>query len=342
MRVIILAGGRGNRFWPRSTEARPKQFLPLTSRKTMLQITYDLFRSRLPRESLYVATVARYKPLVLQQLEDLGEEQLIVEPEQKDTGPCIALAAHYFLTAEADDVLVTIPSDQHIPDGDALLDALREAERLAVQDRTIVTLGIPPTRPETGYGYILADGEDAGPVRRVRSFIEKPEPHRAAVLLQQPNVYWNSGIYVWKPSTIAYYMKREQPDLWRAIREAGEPLETVYSRLPNLSVDYAVVEKADRILTIPVSFEWDDVGSWTSLERIFGKDENGSVIMGEVHSLLSRNNIVFSDSRKALVLGVDNLIIVSTAEGLLVCHKSMEQQIKRLLRAPGTGGGPER
>jgi mannose-1-phosphate guanylyltransferase len=324
-----MAGGLGTRFWPLSTAAKPKQFLALTSEHTMIQESYRRFREWLRADRVHVVTTAEYLPLICSQLPELPPEQLIIEPERRDTGPCIALTALYFLRRNDDEVLVTAPSDHYLSDTAELKRALELAEQTAQRDRNIVTLGIVPTRPETGYGYIDAASEDAqGEVLPVRRFMEKPSPDVAERLYRTEQVYWNSGIFIWKPSTIAYYMERLQPELWSRLT-GEEDLKAVYPELPKISVDYAILEKAESIYTVPVRFAWDDVGVWTALERLRPLDEQGNLISGDVLTLNAERNIIRSDG-KAAVIGVRDLIIVSTAGGLLVCHKDHEQSIKEL------------
>ncbi|SDN60020.1 mannose-1-phosphate guanylyltransferase [Paenibacillus sp. yr247] len=329
MKVVIMAGGKGLRFWPRSVESKPKQFLELTSHESMLQQTYHRFLKHVDMADIYVVAGSSYIPLIREQLPHLDPSRLIVEPEQRDTGPCMALTARFFLQQNMDDVLVTAPSDQYIPDDKALMKALLEAEWLAKKKESIITLGIVPTRPETGYGYIRAASETiVGQVKRVLNFVEKPGEQQARELILEPDTYWNSGIFVWKPSTIDYYMKLYQRDMWNKLWLSGEPLETVYATLPKLSVDYAILEKAETVYMIPVHFVWDDVGSWVALERVFPKDDQGNLMFGEVYPLRANNSIIYAENQKVIAIGVDDLIIVSTKDGLLVCRKSEEQNIK--------------
>ncbi|WP_127578821.1 mannose-1-phosphate guanylyltransferase [Paenibacillus koleovorans] len=337
MKIVIMAGGIGTRFWPRSVPSRPKQFLALTSEETMIQETYRRFTRWLPRTSVYVITAAMYKTILQQQLPELPESQLLLEPEQRDTGPCIGLTARHFLELGDDEVIVTTPSDQYIPDGRALMQALRRAEQAAAEPGTIVTLGITPTRPETAFGYIQAkeDSDCGRGLLRVHAFMEKPSRSKAESLVLQKHVYWNSGICIWKPSTIAYYMQKHQIDTWNALTLQEEEMQQAYARLPKVSVDYAILEKAEKIFTIPVQFEWDDVGMWTSLDRIHPHDEDGNIVQGSgsTYPFSAKTNILYIEQGKAVVIGVEDLIIVSTSDGLLVCHKSQEQQIKHVLKA---------
>ncbi|BBI36077.1 mannose-1-phosphate guanylyltransferase [Cohnella abietis] len=342
MKIVIMAGGKGSRLWPRSVEDRPKQFLALTSEETMLQLTYRRLVRIVPSRQIYVVTAALYRALVMEQLPELDEGKIITEPVQRDTGPCVALSALHFLRQDDDEVLVMMPSDQHIPNILALYEALSKAEAIAESSRSIVTLGIVPARPETNYGYIMTSETDSiEGARKVTSFVEKPDMEAAIKLVQLPNVYWNSGIIVWKPSTIAHSMEEHQPELWSALAGGGMAPETEYAALPKISVDYAILEKANNLFTIPFRYEWEDLGSWASLERVREEeaDANGNIVHGVVHALESSNNIIFAEGRKTIVIGADDLIIVSTAEGLLICHKSKEPFLKSFVQHVEQQGG---
>lgn len=333
MKIAIMAGGTGTRFWPRSVEAKPKQFLALTSEETMIQQTYRRFCKWLPKEDVYVITTNRYLPLLTEQIPELDRSQIIVEPDQRDTGPCIALVALHFLTKGIDEVLVTAPSDQFIPDEYELKLALLQAAAAAETKNTIVTLGIVPTRPETGYGYIETKETPVYEnVYLVKAFIEKPTQERAEKLIQNKHVFWNSGIFVWKPSTIAHYMNKHQSHMWGSIKENMDDLENVYPHIQKISIDFAILEHAEKIYTIPVDFIWDDIGTWTSLERVFSPDKDGNFRQGDTYVIDSSSNIIITETQKTIVIGVDNLIIVSTKDGILICHKREEQKIKNALQ----------
>ncbi|MEI7024949.1 mannose-1-phosphate guanylyltransferase [Paenibacillus sp. y28] len=334
MKIVIMAGGKGTRFWPKSTTELPKQFLPIISERTMLQLTYERFARWLPASAMYVVTSAEYRLLVQEQLPELLPDHIIIEPEQKDTGPCIALTAMHFLKRNDDEVLVMTPSDHYMPDSASLQAALLQAEQAAMRGRAIVTLGIVPTRPETGYGYIRSGTEqpELPGIRPVHSFIEKPSAAAAKELLCQPGVYWNSGTFIWKPSTIAYYVEKHQPQMWQALLDSGPDLAEAYARLPSISVDYAILEKADEIYTIPVNFVWDDVGSWSALERVLQPDADGNLIQGRVLARQASNNIIVSGHNQTVVIGVEDLIVVSTDHGLLICRKAEEQQLKNAIK----------
>jgi len=331
VKIVIMAGGRGNRLWPASTRDKPKQFIALTSDETLLQTTYRSLAQHVPERKLYVATADRYSDLVKEQLPELDQARLIIEPVQRDTGPCVALAALRFLRDNDDEVIVTMPADHLIPDTISLVDMLIEASARAEAGEAIVTLGVVPNRPETSYGYIHTD-DDGNRARKVRAFLEKPSEELAREWAGTQGVFWNSGIVIWKPSTIALAMKRYQPSIWDTL--AGQPTveKQAYEKLPSLSVDYAILEKSEHVYCMPVAFEWDDVGTWKSLERFCPTDESGNIVKGAASMANAYNNIVFSDKRQTIILGADNLIIIATDDALLVCHKSNEPLLKKYVQ----------
>ncbi|WP_245856005.1 mannose-1-phosphate guanylyltransferase [Bacillus oleivorans] len=332
---MIMAGGQGTRFWPWSVKNRPKQFLPLHSKKTMIQETFERYSQWLSKEKIYVVTTEEYHDLLMEQLPQLPSEQIILEPERKDTAPCVALTALHCLEKDEDEVLVMSPADQYISDSQELMETLLLAEKIANSGHSIVTLGIPPTRPETGYGYIKTKYPSfiENKVLHVEKFIEKPFLDHAETLINDNNVFWNSGIFVSKPSTIAYYMEKFQTNIWNTLIKNKDNLKTAYLKLPKISVDYAILEKADEVYMIPVTFDWDDLGTWGSLERFKKEDQNHNILIGNVQVLSSENCMIISEKQNAMVLGAKDLIIVLTEEGLLVCHKSQEQEIKNLLNS---------
>lgn len=334
LKIVIMAGGQGTRFWPWSVKKRPKQFLPLISEETMLQQTYNRFRKWLPPEKIYIVTTKDYFSLVKEQIPSISTSHILLEPEPRDTGPCIALTALHFLKDSDNEAFAAVPADHYIPVDDDMAEIFSLAEEIAEAELAIVTLGMKPLRPETGYGYIIAEQlEELNiPVLTVKSFIEKPNLDKAKELLKAENVYWNSGIFIWKPSTVSYYMKKLQPKIWEILNREPDA-RTQYSLLPKISVDYAILEKAETIYTIPVNLQWDDVGIWSSWERLNKKTNEDNYLQGDIHLLSAKNCIIKSDDRKAVVIGVEDLIIVSTEEGLLVCHKSLEHKIKDVLKS---------
>lgn len=328
-----MAGGQGTRFWPWSVKDRPKQFLPLVGKETMLQQTFNRFNKWLPSEKIFVVTSKDYVPLVKEQIIGINDRQIIIEPTQRDTGPCMALAALNFLKCHDDEPFAAVPADHYIPEDNSLPKIFELAENVAQEEHAIVTLGIKPTRPETGYGYIQAEinQEQENGVFPVKAFIEKPSIIQAEKLIETEGVYWNSGIFVWKPSTISYYMKKFQREIWEIIQFNWDELDLKYDLLPKISVDYAILEKASQIYTIPSNFYWDDVGNWTAWDRLTQKENGSNTILGDISLLSTENCIIKTENQKAIIIGVQDLIIASTKDGLLVCHKSHEQTIKQII-----------
>lgn len=328
-----MAGGQGTRFWPWSVKDKPKQFLSLMGEETMLQQTYNRFRKWIPAEKIFVVTSREYAPIVKEQIVGINDSEIIIEPTQRDTGPCIALTATHFLKQDDDEPFIAVPADHYIPVGESFPSIFKLAENLALKDRSIVTLGIKPTRPETGYGYMETEVnyKQNKEVLLVNSFIEKPSIEKATDLLKREGVYWNSGIFIWKPSTISYYMQRFNPEIWNNIQVDEKELQFKYAKLPKISVDYAILENANEVYSIPVNFDWDDIGSWSAWERLTDKENGNNTLLGNIELLSTKNCIIKSDSKKTIVIGVKDLIIASTEEGLLICHKSYETKIKEII-----------
>lgn len=336
LKIVIMAGGKGTRFWPRSTEDLPKQFLPFHTGQTLIQETVSRFLDFIPASSLYVAAPRRYLPLLEEQLPELSPTQLIVEPQQKDTAACIALAAFRFLQEEEDEPVAFVPSDQYVADKKAYLAAFADAAKIALLPEAIVTLGIVPSRPETGFGYLLVSptAEDASTprgFRRVTRFLEKPSEGNARQLIGDPDVYWNSGIIICRPSTIAHCIEAYEPDIWNSLKLHPLDADAAYAGMPRLSIDYAVMERAKTIYCIPVNCGWDDIGSWAALRRHLEGDDRGNIIQGSATLTEAAGNIVYVDCKQAVIIGVNDLIIVSNENGLLVCPKSEEPLLKRWL-----------
>ncbi|BBH21716.1 mannose-1-phosphate guanylyltransferase [Paenibacillus baekrokdamisoli] len=335
MNIVIMAGGKGTRFWPRSVDNLPKQFLNFHSQQTLIQETAARFQQLVSADHLFIASPERYLPLLDEQLPLFPKQQLIVEPEQKDTAACIALAAFQFLNANNDEAIVFVPSDQHVANEPAFLHAIKLAADTAEMEDAIVTLGITPSRPEVGFGYLkTAESSDHLPpsVLQVVRFLEKPSEERARQLLQEPGMYWNSGIFVCRPSTIARCIQLFQPDIWNSLLQYPLDPAAAYALMPKLSIDYAVMEKVETMYCIPVDCGWDDIGSWAAVSRHSLADVDSNVSQGTVSLIGSTGNTVFTDDDKqVLIIGVHDLIIVSTSNGLLICSKTEEPRLKTWL-----------
>ena len=343
--AVIMAGGKGERFWPRSRSRFPKQFLSLTGdKKTMIQLTVERISPLVELEDIFISTNSDYVDIVKEQLPQIPPENILAEPLPKNTAPCIGFAASVISKKYDDAIMLVLPSDHLIRSSEIYLDTLKNAIDVASEGENLVTMGITPTYPETGYGYIHFTRN--GPVNQRRGvykvlrFVEKPNLEIAKEYLSSGDYLWNSGQFVWKVSTIMDNFKRLIPDTYNGllrIRDAfgtAEYNDTLLSAFHNFkseSIDYAVMEHADNIYTIPGNFGWDDVGSWLALERFNRADENGSVIHGDVVSIDSRNNIICGSDRMIAVVGLDNIVIVQTDDAILVCNKDNVNDIKMVV-----------
>jgi mannose-1-phosphate guanylyltransferase len=335
--ALVMAGGRGQRFWPLSTEARPKQFLDLERRgRTLLQTTVDRIAPLVGGvERVLVATASRYLPLVREQLPEVPEANVLVEPVGRDSAPAIALAALRLRDRFGDVGMGVFASDHRIEDGAAFERALRSAFELADARRGLVTIGIPPTRPATAYGYIER-GEGVLDGFRVARFVEKPNRTRARAYVDSGAYVWNAGMFVWNVDTILAELDRYAPDLMLPLRKAyaaGE-VDRRFGELPKVSIDYAVMEKTDAAYVVEGDFGWDDIGDWAALERLLPKDD------GAVHTVFGAHaghdaagNIVYTDGPDDVLvaLGVEGLVIVKRGDTVLILPKDRVGEIKGLL-----------
>ncbi len=342
MTAVIMAGGKGERFWPKSRIACPKQFLSLTSDgKTMLQKTVDRLRPLIPMEDIYIITNQEYLHFIMQQVPDLPPENAIGEPSPRNTAPCIGLAASVIQKKYGDAVMMVLPSDHLIHMEGLYLDILRKAVIVAEYGKNLVTIGITPTYPETGYGYIrYVTGSGKNGVYETAEFAEKPDLETARRYLMERCYLWNSGMFIWKASSILWNLEQFMPELYQGLQEiishyGTEHFETVlnekFPQLPSESIDYGIMEKAKHIYTIPASFGWDDVGSWLALERINPKDQNGNFLFGDVVSIDTKRCIVSGGEKLIALLGIRDVVIVDTPDALLVCNKNNTQDIKKIL-----------
>lgn len=344
--VLIMAGGVGTRFWPLSRMDNPKQFLKLTSNdKTMLQCTVDRVRELVDIDRIFIATNDRYIDKIAKQLPDLPFENIIVEPCQRNTAPCIGLASLYINRKYPDSTMVVLPSDHVIKNNDKFLNILESAADYAKRGENIVTLGIKPTRPETGYGYIHL-GEKIYNIKgnnifKVKEFTEKPDYERATEFYEDGNYYWNSGMFVWKTKTILNKIKEHLPDIYGTLSRIAKAigsdreeavLKEEFRCITGISIDYGVLEKEEEIFVIPADFGWNDVGSWTALGEINNKDKKDNIINVNFEhvGIDTKDTIIYSEDKLVTSIGVDNLIIVNTEDAVLVCNKDNAQDVKKL------------
>lgn len=349
--AVIMAGGRGERFWPRSRMAKPKQFLNLIGEKTMLQLTVERIEGLVGISDTYIVTGSEFKDTILEQVPKLPEENIIIEPFGRDTAAAIGLAALVLGQKNPREVMIVLPADHYIGNVSHFHEVLRSAVATASRGDKIVTLGITPHSPETGYGYIhcgkLADTFAGIPLYWAIRFLEKPDRTRALEFLSSGDYLWNSGMFVWRIDMIRGMIEKHLPSLAEGLKEIGDSLGTdqhsetvkkVYSELPKVSIDYGIMERAGNVFVIPCDFGWDDIGSWTALERYVEKDEHGNVLHGEGVLLNTANTYVTSKDKTVALLGVKDLIVVNDNDSLLICHKSRAQEIKKVVQALSAKG----
>ncbi len=340
--ALIMAGGRGERFWPRSRKERPKQFLSLTNDgKTMIQLTVERILPLVDMEDIYIATNKAYMPLVMEQLPGIPKENILCEPVGRNTAPCIGLGAMHISHKTEDAVMFVLPSDHLIKDGEGFRNVLREACSVAEQGDNLVTIGITPNYPETGYGYIkFIKDEKTGDSCKVDRFVEKPSLEVAKEYLSTGEYLWNSGMFIWKVSTVLDKFKDYLPDTYKGLLKIRDfigsadqdaVLNEVFPGLESISVDYGIMEKAESIYTIPGDFGWDDVGSWLAVERIGEQDENGNIIAGNAVNIGSKDCIIQAEDKLIAAVGLKDIVIVDTKDATLVCDKGSTADIKKVL-----------
>lgn len=342
--AVIMAGGRGERFWPRSTEAKPKQFLDLfDSGKTLIQQTIARILPIVPADHVFIVTNRRYRDHCLEQASELPSCNILEEPCARNTAPCIGWAAQEIIRRMGDAVQIVLPSDHLIKNENEFRLILQQAIRLACLER-LVTLGIAPNHPNTGYGYInFGNAFESGlpdvNARVVLSFTEKPDYDTARRYLAQGSYLWNSGIFIWTCSMILKAIATYQPDLAQGLEriaraEAGrkDVIEREYAAFPALSIDRGVLEHAAGLLTIPSAFGWDDVGSWHALDRLSEADAKRNVIRGNVVAVDAERCIIQGGSKLLAAIGLEDLIVIDAEQALLICKKNETDKIPDLLR----------
>ena len=343
--IVIMAGGKGERFWPKSRINLPKQFLSLTDDgKSMIQHTIERIKSLVNIENVYVVTNEMYKSLVLEHVPDIPNDNIIIEPVAKNTAPCIGLAAMHIAKKDINSKMIILPSDHLIKFNEIFIDTLKTALDVVEKGDNLVTIGITPNYPETGYGYInFTKGEnfkDSANLYEVLRFVEKPNLEKAKEYLTSGQYLWNSGMFVWRASTILKNFKEYLPEIYEGLQKIGESIGTEkyeevlkkeFSNLPSESIDYGIMEKARNIYVIPGNFGWDDVGSWLSLGRINKTNQDGNVINGNVISIKTKNSIIQGNEKLIATIGLEDIVIVDTDDVTLICHKNNSQEVKEII-----------
>lgn len=343
--ALIMAGGKGERFWPKSRLSLPKQFLSLTDdNKTMIQLTVERISPLVEPEDIFIVTNENYKELVKEQLPQIPAENIICEPIGRNTAPCIGLGAINMLNKykDEDPTMIVLPSDHLIKNNQVFTEALTNACLVAEEGENLVTIGITPNYPETGYGYIRCNCTEAKHSSfAVEAFVEKPDLEKAKAYLEDGNYLWNSGMFVWKLSTLLKSIETFLPNTFSKLLTIKESLGTtkssdvlkeVFPSIDSESVDYGIMEKADNIFIIPGNFGWDDVGSWLAVSRINAIDENDNCLRGNVVAYNTNNCTIESTSSQLVAtVGIKDTIIVNTEDAILIASKENAGQIKEML-----------
>ncbi|CAN5202167.1 mannose-1-phosphate guanylyltransferase [soil metagenome] len=339
--VAIMAGGIGSRFWPKSRVAYPKQFIDILGvGKSLLQLTYERFLQIVPKEHIYIVTNADYEAIVKKQLPELADHQILKEPMRRNTAPCVAYVSSKIYSLDPQANLVVAPSDHLVMDVPEFTRIINQALTHVTTKNDLLTLGIVPTRPDTGYGYIQYDeGDEHGGFYKVKTFTEKPDLELAKQFISSGDFLWNSGIFIWNAKTILAAFNKHLHDVYEVFHEGMSVYNTdneqafinkAYTLCTNISIDYGVMEKADEVRVIPSDFGWSDLGTWQSLYDQYPKDDHNNAVSGkQIMVVDSENCMVMAPNDKLVVLqGLDGYCVVDTGDALMICERDKEQEIK--------------
>jgi len=342
--ALIMAGGEGTRFWPLSRKDNPKQFLKLNDdQKTMLQETVERIKKLVPIEQVFIATNEAYREAIKKQLDGIPSENIIVEPMKRNTAACIALSSVVIEDKYPGSTMIVLPADHLIKDEKKFVNILSKAVMIAASGKNLVTLGIKPTHPETGYGYIHYGAHlhtiDGDQVFEVQNFTEKPDLSTAKEFLEEGTYLWNSGMFIWQLSSILANIEEHLPKIYKSLESIKKALGTdsakkvirdEFENMQSVSIDYGIMEKADNIFVIPGSFGWDDLGSWPALERVKKVDADGNVVIGKHYGIDTTNSIIHSPNKVVTTIGLDDVVIVDTEDAILICDKNRAQEVKEI------------
>jgi mannose-1-phosphate guanylyltransferase len=339
--AVIMAGGVGSRFWPRSKEKTPKQLLRIFGENTMIQATVDRLEGIIKRENIYIITNKIQKPEIIKQLSDLPVENIIEEPFGRNTAACVGLASVLIEEKSSDAVTIVLPADHIIRDVPEFHRIINKAAEYAYKSKGLLTIGITPTRPETGYGYIQIEEQSiTDNVYKVYTFAEKPNYATAVRFVESGDFLWNSGMFIWRTDAIMEEIKNHMPDLHDGLNKIKKDINSekyektlnkVYGQLRNISIDYGIMEKSQRVYLTKGNFSWSDVGSWEEVFQLSDKNAEGNAVTGNVFIDKTADSYVYSPDKFAAVIGVDNLIIINTNDALLVCRRDNSQDVKKVV-----------
>lgn len=339
--AVIMAGGIGSRFWPRSRKKKPKQVLNIFGSNTLLQETVDRISSIIPPTNILIVTTQELVPHVQEQLPDLPLENIIAEPVGRNTAPCIGLTAQILKDQDPDAIMVVLPADHLISDRERFITCIQQAIATAQQDDSLVTIGITPTAPETGYGYIQydADRKKATGAYAVKTFAEKPNLETAERFLASGDFLWNSGMFIWSAQRILKEIELSLPELYAALLEIEKledgyhtsQFEAIYRGLRAISVDYGVMERTHNVAVVKGDFSWSDIGNWAEVYRLSPKDSAGNVNLNGHVLIDTKNCLIDSSNRLVATVGVQDLIIIDTGDALLICHRDAAQDVRKVV-----------
>lgn len=344
LHAVIMAGGSGKRFWPASRKSRPKQLLPLGSDTPLLRQTYDRLSGLVEPDRIWVVTTADLRDAVHTLLPEVPADNVLTEPEGRDTAACTAYAARKVLTADADGVCLVVPADHVIEDADALRDALAAGAQHVQAEGGLLTFGVRPARPETGYGYLKIGPQvanrDGHAVHELDRFIEKPPAATARTYLAAGDHLWNSGMFAWRAEDLLQEIGRQLPRLASGLERIAEAfdtpeerrvLESTYPELPRISVDYGIMEGAQRVWTLPVDFAWSDVGSWQAIWHVGRRDERGNLTQGRTLSQDCRRSLLISEGPVIAAHGLEDMVVIATGDAVLVLSTDDSQRVKEIV-----------
>ncbi len=338
---VIMAGGGGTRFWPLSRKELPKQFLNLTGKDIMVNETFDRLTRFVSPENVFVVTNQIHSVLTQERMAGrIQKDHILSEPAARNTAACIGYAAMEIVKKYEDGIMCILASDHFIGDEDTYVSVMREAVRTAEDTDALVTVGIRPVFPSTGYGYIRNTKIEGKRYRRVEEFVEKPDLETARAYLEDGRYAWNSGMFVWKASTILSWFEKLLPDIYACLVRIGEAMNTpqetdeiksVYPVIPKISIDYGIMERADKVLMLEGDFGWNDIGSYDTLPALLKADEAGNVCSGEHLLLDSSNCICYAKDRLIAAVGIEGLVVAETQDAVLVCPRDRVQEVKKIV-----------
>ncbi|MBI1931253.1 MAG: mannose-1-phosphate guanylyltransferase [Ignavibacteriales bacterium] len=339
--AVIMAGGVGARFWPRSRREKPKQLIQIFGQNTMIQDTVNRLEGLIKNENIYVITNQIQKDSIVDQLNQVPKENIIAEPFGKNTAACIGLASILIHNKSKDAVTIILPADHLIQDKEGFQTTLITAANFAYKTDGLITIGIKPTRPETGYGYIqIVERKIENNVYKVQTFAEKPNLSTAKRFVEAGDFLWNSGMFIWKTDVILNEISLYLPELYDGVIELektistknfDETLEKVYGQLISISIDYGIMEKSNKVFLVSGNFDWSDVGSWEEVYQLSGKDENGNAKIGDVYTENTFGSYVFNPKKFTALVGLENIIVIETDDSLLICNRDNVQDVKHVV-----------